>query len=86
MRGHHSDQAQVLALPYDVGSVRQCAGGGSVAGKQGKLSGATGVDVGGSLFDVSILDGSCTGLFLGCDATEDFVFTTLGDATVAAQA
>jgi hypothetical protein len=53
----------------------------------GILTGATGVNVGGTLYDVQFLDGSCVSLFDGCDnATDDFAFTTQADALVAAQA
>lgn len=52
----------------------------------GKLTGATGVDVGGSFYDVTFLDGSCFSLFGGCDETTDFFFQTQSDAVAAAQA
>ena len=53
----------------------------------GILTGATDVDVGGTLYDVQFLDGSCISLFTGCDnATDDFPFTTEADALIAAQA
>jgi hypothetical protein len=49
----------------------------------GQLTGATGVDVGGVLYDVSFQDGTCVAVFDGCDDTtslstvpdEDFVFS-----------
>jgi hypothetical protein len=45
------------------------------------------VDVGGTLYVVQFLDGSCISLFTGCDnATDDFPFTTEADALIAAQA
>lgn len=40
----------------------------------GILTGATGVNVGGKLFDVSFQDGTCAELFSGCDAVDDFMF------------
>lgn len=40
----------------------------------GILTGATGVDVGGTLYDVTFLDGTCIALFNGCDQSTDFVF------------
>ena len=53
----------------------------------GILTGASDVDVGGALYDVQFLDGSCASLFSGCDnATSDFAFTTSADALIAAQA
>jgi hypothetical protein len=52
----------------------------------GQLIGARNVDVGGALYDVEFIDGSCAALFGGCDAVSDFTFTTLADATAAARA
>ena len=52
----------------------------------GELVGASNVDVGGALYDVEFMDGTCVGVFSGCDETDDFTFTTLVDATAAAQA
>ena len=52
----------------------------------GKLTGATVVDVGGAPYDVDFVDGTCVGLFSGCDSAADFAFTTTGAAEVAAAA
>jgi PEP-CTERM motif len=52
----------------------------------GKLSGATGVDVSGARFDVRFRDGTCIALFSGCDAASDFAFQTEPSAIAAAQA
>jgi len=53
----------------------------------GQLLGASGVNVGGTLYDVQFLDGTCAAVFSGCDnAATDFDFTTLAAATAAAQA
>ena len=53
----------------------------------GLLLGATGVDVGGTLFDVQFRGGTCIDRFSGCDnAADDFAFTTEADAVVAASA
>ncbi len=41
----------------------------------GILHGASGVDVGGTLYDVEFLDGTCIVLFNGCDQSSDFTFT-----------
>lgn len=51
----------------------------------GILTGATGVDVGGTLYDVEFLDGSCASVFGGCDSLSDFDFTSanVGLATTA---
>lgn len=53
----------------------------------GKLTGATGVDVGGVLYDVSFVDGTCASIFSGCDnPATDFAFTTAALADAASQA
>jgi len=64
--------AQAVTLQIDVSGI---------------LTGASDVDVGGTLYNVQFLDGSCVSLFTGCDhATDDFAFTTTADAVIAAQA
>ena len=40
----------------------------------GRLTGATGIDIGGTLYDVSFEDGTCVEFFDGCDQAEDFIF------------
>jgi hypothetical protein len=53
----------------------------------GELRGASGVDVGGTFYDVQFLDGTCIDLFNGCDANSDFpLWNSLASATVASQA
>lgn len=52
----------------------------------GQLMGASDVEVGGALFDVSFMDGTCVGLFSGCDEVSDFAFSTESDAIAAAEA
>ena len=52
----------------------------------GELVGATGVNVGGSVYDIQFVDGSCIDVYDGCDDVSDFPFATLGDATLAAEA
>ena len=52
----------------------------------GILHGASGVDVGGTLYDVEFVDGTCLGLFTGCDDVSDFTFQTSTVATLASQA
>lgn len=51
----------------------------------GKLTGATGVEIGGSSYDVAFLDGSCASVFGVCSASH-FTFTTLSGATNASNA
>lgn len=52
----------------------------------GQLTGATGVNVQGSLYDVAFVDGTCAELFSGCDALSDFAFTTWDSAASASRA
>ena len=52
----------------------------------GRLIGATGVNVNGTLYDVSFQDGVCASLFNGCDDPEDFLFTTKDSALAASRA
>jgi len=52
----------------------------------GVLLGAIGVAVGGALYDVSFVDGSCATLFGGCTSTAGFAFRSAGGAEAASQA
>ena len=52
----------------------------------GILTGATGVVVNGSTYDVEFLDGTCQGLFNGCDGYDDFTFHTAATSLAASQA
>ncbi len=52
----------------------------------GQLTGAQGVDVNGTLYDVTFADGTCAGLFDGCDDAGDFTFNNQADVLAAAQA
>ena len=52
----------------------------------GQLTGATGVNVQGTLYDVSFTDESCVTVYEGCDEVSDFLFTTQSAATAASQA
>ncbi|MGB5104126.1 MAG: hypothetical protein WBO04_12550 [Steroidobacteraceae bacterium] len=52
----------------------------------GVLTGATGVNVGGTLYDVEFVDGTCIALFDGCDSPADFAFGTAADAELASWA
>ena len=49
----------------------------------GILTGATGVDVNGTLYDVEFVDDTCGAVFTGCDSTSDFTFTSDADAKAA---
>ena len=57
-----------------------------VVDNNGLLTDAKGVQVGGSLFDVSFIDGTCISVFDGCDEQSDFTFDNLADAEAASQA
>ena len=52
----------------------------------GILHGASGVDVGGVLYDVEFLEGSCIALFTGCDDEPDLTFQSEAAAVLASQA
>ena len=52
----------------------------------GILTGATGVNILGALYDVEFVDGTCAAVFTGCDETSDFTFTSLAAASAAGQA
>ena len=52
----------------------------------GILTGATGVDVGGSFYDVEFLDGTCIAVYSGCNELSDFTFQSQAAATLASQA
>lgn len=44
--------------------------------QSGKLMGASGILVNGSSYDVHFTDGTCAGLYGGCDSAADFPFNT----------
>ena len=52
----------------------------------GDLTGATGVIVQGTSYDVSFLDGTCASLFSGCDSVSDFAFADRFLAALASEA
>ena len=52
----------------------------------GQLTGATGVDVDGTFYDVEFKNGTCIDLYNGCDEGSDFTFRTRQDADRAAKA
>lgn len=52
----------------------------------GRLLGATDVDVNGTSYDVTFMDGFCSDIFSGCDDASDFAFNSAGDAAAASQA
>lgn len=52
----------------------------------GQLVGASNVDVGGALYDVAFVDGTCIDLFDGCDSAADLPFGDLASVNLASQA
>jgi hypothetical protein len=48
------------------------ASGATLNASGGQILGASGVDVGGTLYDVEFLDGTCIALFSGCDEVSDY--------------
>ncbi len=52
----------------------------------GELLGATGVNVDGTLYNVTFVDGSCVDLFSGCNEFADFTFIDAAAAFFAAEA
>jgi hypothetical protein len=73
--------ASLLTVPMGAQAVTLQVNGSGI------LTGATGVDVGGTLYDVQFRDGSCVALYTGCDnPADDFVFTNAVDAGIAGQA
>jgi hypothetical protein len=66
-----------------------CAPGVSAATltvTSGILTGAQNVTVGGSLYDVVFVDGTCAAVFDGCDDPADFIFSSITTAVEASQA
>lgn len=57
-----------------------------IVDSSGRLIGATGIDVGGSLYDASFQEGTCISIFHGCDEAHDFQFQTQAAALLASQA
>ncbi len=51
-----------------------------------ELAGASGVNINGTLYDVSFFSGSCASVYDGCDATSDFTFQSISDADAASAA
>jgi hypothetical protein len=76
--------AAVAVLVALLGAAEAKAAVPNVSG--GRLLGASSVNVGGTLYDVQFVDGTCAALFAGCDEPADFPFTTSPDAAAAAQA
>jgi hypothetical protein len=67
-------------------SVRPTQAAALLVDPSGVLTGATGVVVNGTLFDVSFRSGSCNSVFNGCDPATDLLFTDSASALAASQA
>jgi hypothetical protein len=76
----------LLALTFALTLAPAGARAATLVVSGGQLLGATGVDVGGNLFDVAFVDGTCIALFDGCDDASDFTFTSEADGVAASQA
>ena len=72
--------AFALGVASAQASAVQIVNGGGI------LTGATGVTVNGLLHDLEFVDGTCASLFDGCDAVNNFNFTTEAGAGAATQA
>ncbi len=77
-----------LALPILLALLAwsSTAGALTLTVVNGQLLGASNVDVGGTLYDVDFVDGTCVALFGGCDVSGPFIFSTQASRTMAAQA
>lgn len=71
--------AAALTVAAPAGAATQIVSGGI-------LTGATGVEVGGMLYDVEFVDGTCASGFSGCGSSANFAFNTESTARAAGQA
>ncbi|MBI3348514.1 MAG: hypothetical protein HY020_15070 [Burkholderiales bacterium] len=80
--------AAVAALPALLAAGPACAAVVLTVGASGRLVGAAGVDVGGVLYEVAFVDGTCNAVFSDCQAgaPNAFAFQTQASAHVASQA
>jgi hypothetical protein len=81
-----SAAAVFLCLGLALGLVSTNASAATLNVIGGQLVGASDVNVGGQLYDVEFVEGTCIGLFDGCDSASDFEFATIGGASQASQA
>jgi len=75
----------LLALVVSTFSVG-VAGAASLVIGGGLLTGATDVDVNGTLYDVTFINAPCNTSFNGCDDNSDFTFQTAAGSIAASQA
>jgi hypothetical protein len=87
MRFHRRLVLSVLLLAcYLVVAPRPASAAASLVNGSGILTGAAGVNVNGTLYDVEFVDDTRAAVFDGCDSVNDFAFTTLADAAAASDA
>lgn len=80
--------AGIAALPAMFAAAPACAAVVLSISAGGQLTGASGVDVGGTMYDVRFVDGTCNAVFSDCQAgaPNAFAFHTQGSAHEASQA
>jgi hypothetical protein len=79
MKGFFTSAAALaIALASPAAAATQIVNGSR------QLTGATGVIVNGTSYDVEFVDGTCAALFGGCDSVSDFTFQSQTDASAAA--
>jgi hypothetical protein len=76
---------KTLAALSTVVSLGVAQGAALLVTTNGILTGATGIEVGGALYDVEFVEGTCASVFGACDAGH-FTFTAEAAAVLAAQA
>ena len=79
-------QLRLMVLSLAVVFGASAASAATLNVVEGALVGASNVDVGGQLYDVEFVDGTCVALFDGCDSFSDFTFQTPAAAAAASQA
>lgn len=75
-----------LCVVGSIGLSCSSAAANLVIDESGRLIGATGVDVNGTLYDVEFVEGTCSEVFDGCDDLSDFAFDNPANANLAARA
>ena len=78
--------ASAIAVALTCGWSQQSQAALMLDVQGGRLFGATGVNVNGTLFDVMFMDGICADLFSGCNSDDDFAFDSESGAAAAGQA
>lgn len=77
--------AIAIMLGLAVLTATPARAGATLIVQNGILTGATGVDVSGTLYDVAFRDGTCAQIYGACDAAH-FTFATSASAQAASQA